>query len=99
MVKGQMSHPAIKVDNISKEYRIGENVGYKTLRDAIANFTRKISKKIVPPKVSYPGEQSKGVSFWALNNVSFEVQPGEVIGIIGKNAIKRCDVSSRASPL
>lgn len=67
--------PAVSVSNISKRYRIGGNqeLGYKTVRDAFSSLFRKKSA----------GEPTR--TFWALRDVSFEVEEGEAIGIIGKN--------------
>jgi lipopolysaccharide transport system ATP-binding protein len=100
-----MSHPAIKVQNLSKQYRIGEREGYKTIREAIANITKKPFHKFLksnPQSTRLPSPNSdpkhvegssskaplgnpKSDMIWALNDVSFVVQPGEVIGIIGRN--------------
>jgi lipopolysaccharide transport system ATP-binding protein len=68
---------AIKVENLSKAYKIKHTSGahrYKTLQDAILNIPRNIFKK-----------KSSDEIFLALNNVSFEVNPGDRIGIIGRN--------------
>lgn len=69
--------PAIRVRNISKKYRLGgRKERYSTLRDAIA------SSIVSPFQRGAPG---KPADFLALDRVSFEVEPGEVVGIIGKN--------------
>jgi ABC-type polysaccharide/polyol phosphate transport system ATPase subunit len=82
-----MSDLAIRVDLLSKRYRIGAaERRHNTLRDLIAHAARK-------PWRSLRGlVQSNGSSrrsrkewVWALKNVSFEVQRGEVVGIIGRN--------------
>ena len=81
-------HPAIRVENLSKHYRLGErHQGYKTLRETIAGAAA------APLKRLWPGDRGqetgdsgrKSSDFWALKDVSFEVQPGEVVGIIGRN--------------
>ena len=69
-----MSDIAIKVENISKKYQIGENKSYPTLRDKLMELPNRLFK----------GPQ-KTKEFWALKDVSFEVKKGEVIGIIGRN--------------
>ncbi len=75
-----MSHPAIQVENISKSYRIGERQqAYRTLRESLtgmatAPFRRKKQKE---------GDDDR--TCWALKDISFEVQPGEVVGVIGRN--------------
>jgi lipopolysaccharide transport system ATP-binding protein len=72
--------PAIRVEKLSKQYRLGvrnKNV-YPTLREALARAVRAPLRRRQPPE-----EQSE--TFWALKDVSFELQPGEVLGIIGQN--------------
>ena len=67
-----MPNPIIEVKNLSKKYIIGHREPYYTLRDTLANLFKKKNIK-------------KKEEFWALKNINFEVQPGEIIGIIGKN--------------
>lgn len=69
-----MSDIAIKVENVSKRYVIGEKASYLTLRDKLVELPRRIFKG-----------PAKTKAFWALKNVSFEVKKGEVLGIIGRN--------------
>jgi len=64
---------AIKVENLSKKYQIGEKETYLTLRDQISSFHKRLFSR------------NKSEEFWALKNISFEVKKGEVIGIIGRN--------------
>src|SRR2546421_9207356 len=73
-----MSQPIIKVEGLSKRYRIGA-LGHTSLRDAIAGAVR-------APLRSLRGENvSPENTIWALKDVSFEVAPGEVVGIIIRN--------------
>lgn len=68
--------PIIRVENLSKEYTIGAfQGGYRTLRDSVSDLIRRVGS----------GERRKNALIWALKNVSFEVNPGEVVGIIGRN--------------
>ena len=65
---------AIRVSHLSKQYRLGgPQEPYHTLRDAIANSLK------APLKVFHKAPPVEG--FWALKDVSFEVEPGEVVGI------------------
>ena len=72
--------PIIKVHNLSKEYRIGTvQPPYQTFRESLSGavrlpFTRR--NRALPPRHE---------TIWALKDVNFEVEPGEVIGIIGRN--------------
>lgn len=69
--------PAIQVEGLSKEYRLGNHRGaaYRTLREAIVSGLRTPRRSAVPDDAS----------FWALNDVSFDIKPGEVVGLIGRN--------------
>src|SRR5256885_6795704 len=72
-----MSQPIIKGEGLSKRYRIGA-LGHTSLRDAIAGAVR-------APLRSWRGENaSPENTIWALKDVTFEVAPGEVVGIIGR---------------
>jgi lipopolysaccharide transport system ATP-binding protein len=72
-----MSKPIIKAEGLSKRYRIG-GPGHTSLRDAIADAAR-------APLRGWRGQSANGNTVWALKDVSFEVAPGEVVGIIGRN--------------
>ncbi|MDO8724672.1 MAG: ATP-binding cassette domain-containing protein [Candidatus Methanoperedens sp.] len=73
-----MSHPMIKVEHVSKQYKIGVDRTYKTFQDAITTA--------VKSPLSYFRKSTKeDNTFWALKDVSFEIEEGEVVGIIGRN--------------
>ena len=76
----------IKVENLSKQYRIGAHEGYKTFRETLVD-TVKVPFQRLSSLLSAPRSKlsSQDDTIWALKNVSFEVQQGEVIGIIGRN--------------
>jgi lipopolysaccharide transport system ATP-binding protein len=76
-----MTKPIIEVKHISKRYRLGA-FGTTTLREDLQQFFAKIRRKDV---LLTPAETQQGKAIWALNDVSFNVQPGELIGIIGGN--------------
>ena len=78
-----MSQPIISVENLGKRYRIHHEreESYSTLRDVIA---RKV-KRLFNARSEIRNPQSSDEDFWALKGVSFEVQPGEVVGFIGRN--------------
>jgi len=78
-----MSKPAIIVENLSKRYRIGlkekaNRTFGEALYDTVAAPFRRLKNL---GHAQADGEDT----FWALKDVSFEVQPGEVVGIIGRN--------------
>lgn len=76
--------PVIKVENLSKRYYIGRGLfAYATLRERI---TEVIQKPFSLLSNGNPSDTAQAQStIWALNNVSFEVQAGEVLGIVGRN--------------
>lgn len=77
-----MSAPAISIRNVSKQYRIGERgPRYRTLRDSIAQTVGRLWQRLATRATPTPPPNY----IWALREVSFDVEPGEVIGLIGRN--------------
>ncbi len=81
-------NPAIKIENLSKQYRLG-TVGTGTLSHDLKRWWH-LARGHEDPylKIGETNDRStKGKSdlIWALKDINFEVQPGEVLGIIGKN--------------
>jgi homopolymeric O-antigen transport system ATP-binding protein len=73
--------PIIKVDKLSKQYRIGDGqqAAYSTAREALMSAIRS------PFKALRSNGNNESAKIWAVRDVSFEVKPGEVVGIIGRN--------------
>lgn len=77
-----MTHPAIRVEDLGKQYHLGlRERGYRTLRETIMNAAAAPLRRFR----HLSGTSRKVERIWALKDVSFEVQPGEVVGIIGRN--------------
>lgn len=77
--------PILEIKNISKRYRLRQqNEPYLSLRDNIVNVFRSPFKSVKNQTQSDDGLGSKD-TFWALKDVSFDVFPGESVGIVGKN--------------
>ena len=78
----------LKAENISKQYRLGQ-VGTGTLSHDLNRWWHTIRGKEDPYlKIGDTNDRStKGTSdyVWALQDINFEVERGEVLGIIGKN--------------
>lgn len=71
--------PAIEVSGLSKRYVIQHESRHDNLRDTLHHSARKLWRKY------RWGTSFNTEEFWALRDVSFAVQPGEVVGIIGRN--------------
>lgn len=69
--------PILSVQGLGKSYviRHGGTANYKSLRDEIFNI----------PKRFFVGDAERREQFWAIKDVSFDVMPGERLGIIGHN--------------
>jgi lipopolysaccharide transport system ATP-binding protein len=78
-----MSDAVIQIDNISKRYNIGQHERYLALRDVLTQ-TLKAPLRLFRKAKSTP-QQSGTDHFWALKNISFDVQQGEIVGLIGRN--------------
>ena len=70
-----MSRPIIEIKNLSKVYQLG-SIGATSLRDEVERLWNRMCNR---------HEAQKKGAFWALRDVSFDVMPGEVLGIIGRN--------------
>ncbi len=70
----------IRVHDLSKQYSIGAaEAPYSTLRETISGMVR------APLKSLGRSSRGKDDTIWALKDVNFEIEPGEVVGIIGRN--------------
>ena len=68
---------AINAQGLSKSYRIGElQAAYGTLRESMSHAVRRATGR---------EHHSQREDIWALRDVSFEVQEGEVLGVVGRN--------------
>jgi lipopolysaccharide transport system ATP-binding protein len=76
-----VSDYAIRVEGLGKRYRIGERERYRALRDTLVDLVK------APLRHLRRSSQPRNVNntIWALRDVSFEVAPGEVLGLIGHN--------------
>ena len=75
-----MTDTVIRVENLGKRYVLGQASGssrYKTLRESITDAVSRPFRR--------SASQPRADEFWALKDVSFDIQRGEVVGIIGRN--------------
>jgi homopolymeric O-antigen transport system ATP-binding protein len=77
-----MSHAVIHAEHLGKRYTIGHRVRSRTARDAMAGAASRLVRSLrFGATKSAPTEDT----LWAIDDVSFDVAPGEVVGIIGRN--------------
>jgi lipopolysaccharide transport system ATP-binding protein len=74
-----MSEPVIEINGLSKRYRLGQ-VGMTSLRDDVQRLGRWLRGR-----GGDEGEPVRRGDFWALREISFNVERGEVLGVIGRN--------------
>ncbi len=81
-----MSSPVISAEHLSKVFRLG-TIGSTTLREDLSRGWARLRGKPDPTlKVDAARrERREGEVFWALRDINFEVNQGEVLGIIGAN--------------
>jgi lipopolysaccharide transport system ATP-binding protein len=73
---------AIRVENLSKHYRVNRTqsiASYGTLRESLQNLA------LIPWRLLRRRSEQRAEDFWALQDISFQIEPGEVVGIIGRN--------------
>ncbi|HUF37098.1 MAG TPA: ABC transporter ATP-binding protein [Anaerolineales bacterium] len=85
-----MSAPAIRVENVSKVYRIGQRLdATRTMAGALTGFVtsplRNLRRLRALARFRGDEDEMAGEVVWALRDVSFTVDRGEVLGVIGRN--------------
>lgn len=76
----------INVDQLGKKYIISRQgkEPYYALRDVMSGTAKRLGRRILHPLTSVPLKDSQE-EFWALKDVSFEIEEGDRVGIIGRN--------------
>lgn len=74
--------PIINVRNISKKYTLGDRErAYSTLRESMV----RVAKNPLGKFRRLSSKDGENTTLWALKDISFDVMPGETLGIIGRN--------------
>jgi homopolymeric O-antigen transport system ATP-binding protein len=71
---------AIQAEGLSKSYRLGELVKYKSLRDSVAGAIQRPWRAL-----SRDDQKNKSNILWALQDVSLDIEHGDIVGLIGRN--------------
>lgn len=80
-----MGNLAIRCHGVSKRYRLGQRQRYRALRDTIAEAFRAPYRRLRTAWGRRSTPATGEEFFWALKDISLEMQHGEVLGIIGRN--------------
>ncbi len=78
-----MSNTVIHLEKISKQYRIGViQEQPDTLRDLVTSSVQRVGRWFTHGK----DQSSKSSAYiWALRDISFDVERGQILGVIGRN--------------
>ncbi len=86
-----MNQPIIEVNNLTKVYRLGALGARSFAEETKAIFSKIIGKKFIPKdaiiddQICSEGRLKNKNNFFALKDINFTVNKGEIVGIIGKN--------------
>jgi lipopolysaccharide transport system ATP-binding protein len=78
---------AIKIENLSKKYviRHEQRQNYVALRDVITTGAKRLAQTLRHPLGGHDKGDPGYEEFWALNDISLDIRPGERVGIVGRN--------------
>ncbi|RPI53629.1 MAG: ABC transporter ATP-binding protein, partial [Acidobacteria bacterium] len=81
-----MTNLAIRTHELGKSYLLGaREERYSTVRDRISEFAHGAAAAVASPMRALRRRTPQPETIWALRDVSFEVPPGTVVGLIGRN--------------
>jgi lipopolysaccharide transport system ATP-binding protein len=82
--------PVIVIDGLSKAYQLGSGTtsrqgAYRTMRESVTDALARPFRSLRRAAAVTQSEAKDGGTLWALRGVTFAVQPGEVLGLVGRN--------------
>ncbi len=93
-----MTDIAIRVENLSKQYRIGgPQARSKTIRESLTEAVQAPFRRL-SSVVRGQSSIASNETIWALKDVSFEVKRGEVVGLIGRNGAGKRNTLAMRQP-
>src|SRR5262245_24331886 len=86
-MSSSVSQVAIQAESISKQYRLGARERYGALRDTLTEVVQRPFRRVKDAlQRKHRAEVERDLpTLWALRDVSFTVDHGEVVGIVGRN--------------
>ncbi|MEI8365032.1 MAG: polysaccharide ABC transporter ATP-binding protein [Parachlamydiaceae bacterium] len=77
----------IEISNLSKKYNLSHegHSGYTTLVETLSGMGKKIYRRLRNPLKTFHADSPNFEDFWALKDVSFNIEEGDRVGIIGRN--------------